>query len=527
MPTRPVLSPIAVAFTIALSFTPISVAAQESGAAERPRLPRTADGKPDLSGIWQVRNTAAADLQDHVAKLGMPAGTGVVVGNEIPYQAWAAERKTQNLRTRRTSDPVAQCYMPGVPRIMYLNFPFQIFQTSAAIAMTFEWSHIHRLIYTDGSQHPDDLEFWMGDSRGHWEGDTLVVDVTNHNDKTWLDMAGNFHTDALRVIEKYRLRDADTIQYDATIEDAKAFTKPWTISMPLHRQRDAVRLLEYPCQAEVEEDNGAFPREDRTWYPGPGTAAPAAAAQSRLRPAPAVATAAHGIRRMPDGKPDLQGIYQSDSRGGNQGLEQRARDGLTPATRGLIADPPDGKLPAQPWARAEEASRSTPERGYDDPTAHCFAAGVPRSMYVPQPYQIVQTADYVVLLFERMSWRIVSLDGRSHLPDHMRLWQGDSVGRWEGDTLVVDTTNLNGKTWLNEGGQVVSHAEHVVERLTPVDANTINYEATVTDPIVYTRPWTLAFPIKRQKGELLEVACLEDDQDLAHLKAIKDAAARK
>ena len=109
----------------------------------------------------------------------------------------------------------------------------------------------------------------------------------------------------------------------------------------------------------------------------------------------------------------------------------------------------------------------------------------------------------------------------------MRLWQGDSLGRWEGDTLVVDTANLNGKTWLNEGGQIVSHAEHVVERFTPVDANTINYEATVTDPIVYTRPWTLAFPIKRQKGELLEVACLEDDQDLAHLKAIKDAAARK
>ena len=109
----------------------------------------------------------------------------------------------------------------------------------------------------------------------------------------------------------------------------------------------------------------------------------------------------------------------------------------------------------------------------------------------------------------------------------MRLWQGDSIGRWEGDTLVVDTTNLNGKTWLNEGGQVVSHAEHVVERFTPADQNTINYEATIMDPIVYTRPWTLSFPIKRQKGELLEVACLEDDQDLVHLKAIKDAAAKK
>jgi hypothetical protein len=129
-----------------------------------------------------------------------------------------------------------------------------------------------------------------------------------------------------------------------------------------------------------------------------------------------------------------------------------------------------------------------------------------------------------VIILERMSWRIVPLDGRAHIPDTIRLWQGDSVGRWDGDTLVIDTANLNGKTWLNEVGEVVSHAAHVVERLTPVDANTIAYEATVTDPVVYSRPWTIALPLNRQKDELLEVACHEDDQDLAHLKAIKDAA---
>ena len=145
-------------------------------------------------------------------------------------------------------------------------------------------------------------------------------------------------------------------------------------------------------------------------------------------------------------------------------------------------------------------------------------------MYVPQPIQILQPPGYVVFLFERMSWRIVPLDGRAHLPDSIRLWQGDSVGRWEGDTLVVDTANFNGKTWLNEVGEIVSHAERVVERLTPVDADTINYEATVTDPIVYTRPWTIAFPLRRIKDDLLEVACHEDNQDLQHLKEIKDAA---
>jgi hypothetical protein len=123
-----------------------------------------------------------------------------------------------------------------------------------------------------------------------------------------------------------------------------------------------------------------------------------------------------------------------------------------------------------------------------------------------------------------MAWRTVALDRRTHLPDTIRLWQGDSIGRWEGDTLVVDTRNFNGKTWLNEVGEIVSHALQVVERFTPVDADRIQYEATVTDPIVYTRPWTIAMPLNRQPGELLEVACLEDNQDLAHLKEIRDAA---
>ena len=184
-------------------------------------------------------------------------------------------------------------------------------------------------------------------------------------------------------------------------------------------------------------------------------AAPAAAA-----PAPPPGP----IRRMPEGKPDLTGFFQSDAGGSNYGIERHERDFLTPATRGVLIDPPDGILPSMPWARAERIERELPHRGYDDPTAHCFVAGVPRSMYTPSPYQILQFPNYVVILFERMSWRQIPLDGRTHLPDNVRLWQGDSVGHWEGDTLVVDTKNLNGKTWLNERGDVVSHAETVVER---------------------------------------------------------------
>ncbi len=245
------------------------------------------------------------------------------------------------------------------------------------------------------------------------------------------------------------------------------------------------------------------------------------------RPAAAARPPAGPVRRLTDGKPDLQGHYLPDAGGANYGLEKHEAVFLTPPGRGVVIDPPDGKLPLQPWAKAETDSRNTPERGYDDPTAHCFVAGVPRSMYTPSPLHILQPPGYVVMLFERMSWRTIPLDGRQHLPDSIRLWQGDSVGRWEGDTLVIDSTNFNGKTWLNEVGEMISHAEHVVERLTAVDADTINYQATITDPVVYTRPFTIAFPLRRQQDELLESACHEDNQDLQHLKEVRDAAREK
>ncbi len=182
----------------------------------------------------------------------------------------------------------------------------------------------------------------------------------------------------------------------------------------------------------------------------------------------------------------------------------------------------------QPWAVLEKVDRNRDERGYDDPTAHCFPAGVPRSMYVPAAFYIVQTPGYVVFLHERVAWRIVRLaSGSTHLPDNIRLWQGDSIGHWEGDTLVVDTANMNGKTWLNEIGEIVSYAEHVVERFTPTGPDSIRYEATITDPVVYTRPWTIAFTANRQKGEMIEVACHEEDRDLVHLKAVRDATRGK
>jgi hypothetical protein len=232
-------------------------------------IPRMADGRPNLQGIWQVRNRASYDLQDHVARHGMPAGRGVVDGGVIPYQPWAVKKKAENFANRAAADPLSHCFLPGVPRIMYMEWPFQIFQTPTHVAMTFEWTQVHRLIYTNGSKPADGIEFWMGDSRGRWEGDTLVVDVTNHNDRTWFDMAGNFHSEALKVVERYTMLDRDTLRYEATIEDPKVFTRPWTIRMPLHRHKDMSRLLEYQCQAEKEEATGDFEREPRTWYSTP------------------------------------------------------------------------------------------------------------------------------------------------------------------------------------------------------------------------------------------------------------------
>jgi hypothetical protein len=238
-----------------------------AGAQSDP-IPRTADGKPNLQGIWQVRNRAAVNLEDHPARYGMPAGRSVVEGGEIPYQDWALDHRAENFANRATVDPLNSCYMPGVPRIMYMDYPFHIFQTPDHIAMTFEWSYVFRLIYTNGEELPyPGIGFWMGDSRGRWEGDTLVVDVTHLNDRTWFDMSGNFHSDEMLLTERYTMLDANTIEYEVTVEDPAVFTRPWTIRMPLYRQTDMARILEYYCQAEAEEASGDFERDPRTWFP--------------------------------------------------------------------------------------------------------------------------------------------------------------------------------------------------------------------------------------------------------------------
>jgi hypothetical protein len=219
--------------------------------------PRASDGKADLQGIWQVRNTAAGALEAHGASLGIQAGNSVIVDppdGKIPYQPWAAEKRNENYKNRAAADPLNKCYLPGVPRVTYLPFPLQIFQTPKFVAMASEYDHSTRTIPVDGSKHLEDIDFWMGDSRGRWEGDTLVVETTDFNDQTWFDSSGDFHSGELKLTERFTRTDPDTLLYEATFEDPKVFTRPWKISMPLYRHTEKnFQLYEYECPIYLDE----------------------------------------------------------------------------------------------------------------------------------------------------------------------------------------------------------------------------------------------------------------------------------
>ena len=223
-------------------------AAPAAGAAASGQDAAAAAERPDLSGIWQALNSASWNLEDHNAEDGVPAGLSVVVGGSIPYRDDALAQRQANHENRATDDPVRQCFLPGVPRIMYMPFPFRIVQTPDHVVMMFEFAHAVRIVYTDGSPHPLPNDFWMGDSRGHWEGGTLVIDTTHFNDRTWFDAAGNYHGNQLHVVERLTPRGDDHILYEATIEDPEVFTEPWTIRMPLYRRlEENLQILDYDC----------------------------------------------------------------------------------------------------------------------------------------------------------------------------------------------------------------------------------------------------------------------------------------
>jgi hypothetical protein len=234
-----------------------------AGHAQGGAMPRSADGKPDFTGIWQAMNSANWDLQAHTARRGpvvalgaafsIPAGPGVVEGNEIPYLSAAAARKKENADYWLARDPEIKCYLPGVPRMMYMPYPLQIVQGRDTIMMASEFASASRTIRMN-SKEKSPTDSWMGWSIGRWDGDALVIDVTDQNDQTWFDRAGNFHSEALKVVERYTFVDRNTINYEATMEDPKVFSRPWKISMPLYRHVEKnAQVMEYKCVEFVEE----------------------------------------------------------------------------------------------------------------------------------------------------------------------------------------------------------------------------------------------------------------------------------
>jgi hypothetical protein len=241
----------------------LSLALPIAAQTAAPPIPRAADGKPNLTGLWQAFGTADWDIQDHGAQAGpffqlgaigaIPPGQGIVDGGEIPYLPAAEAQKKENYATRWKQDPVIKCYMPGVPRATYMPFPFQIIQSQKDILIAYEYATTNRLINM-GKRQDAAVDTWMGTSNGRWEGDTLVVDVTGFNGMAWFDRAGNFASDSLHVVERYSLLDANTMNYEATIEDPTVFSRTWKISVPLYRHREKnARLLEFKCVEFTEE----------------------------------------------------------------------------------------------------------------------------------------------------------------------------------------------------------------------------------------------------------------------------------
>jgi hypothetical protein len=239
--------------------------------------PRVMEGHPDLNGVWQALVTANIDLEDHESQSGphpellgayggWPAGQGVVEGGEIPYKPEAVAKKQQNVANRMKvdvhedttwhdiGDPELKCYMPGVPRATYMPFPLQIVQGSAdSILISYEFASATRIVRMNWKgEAPTDS--WMGWSRGSWDGDTLVVDVTGQRPETWFDRAGNYHTDALHVVERYTPVSPYHLMYEATIEDPNVYTRPWKISFPLYRRMEKnIQALEFKCVPFTEE----------------------------------------------------------------------------------------------------------------------------------------------------------------------------------------------------------------------------------------------------------------------------------
>lgn len=228
------------------------------------QAPRDGYGYPDFNGIWQAIGTAHWDLETHESRAGplwqlgalgaIPGGLGIVEGGSIPYRAEALARKQENQANWLELDPVVKCYMPGIPRANYMPYPFQILQTPEHILFAYQFASASRTVFMNRPNYEAQIPTVMGHSLGHFEGDTLVINVSDQYELSWLDSSGNYHSENMKVSERFTLTGPNTLHYEATIEDPEIFTEPWKISMPLYRRLDRnMRLLEFKCQQYSEE----------------------------------------------------------------------------------------------------------------------------------------------------------------------------------------------------------------------------------------------------------------------------------
>ena len=481
------------------------------GRQEAPHLP---DGTPNLgstapgNGVWVRKPSPRAP---RVSNMG--AHPYLVEPNDgIPYQRWAKARAAYNQSVVDKYDPAGNCLPPGVPRMMSLPTSFEIIQESEPkrIVMLFEGAtYLWRQVFMDGRPHPQGdalTPTWLGHSVGHWDKDTLVIDTVGFNEGTWLDAYGNPHTDLLHVVEKIARPDLMTLRYEVTIDDPGAYTKPWISRWNIEWDPNG-QLHEYICQGEALAKQMAASAADAENSQAPGdppplrTTPPANTAGVRRR---IPKEAAEPTPRLTDGKPNL----------GGKGFWNLTRT-FNMAEPAALLDPKEGNF-HQPWAKAKAEFNWRNDQKYD-PEGYCLPPGGPRMMSLPYPMQFIMQPELkrVVMLEEGGShvFRIIHMDGRQHPADLTPTFLGHAIGRWEGDTLIVDSVGYNEQTWLDPWGNPHTDKLHVIERFSRPNLATLHYEATIDDPGAYTRTWTTGWDILwTPNGELMEYICQENNR---------------
>jgi hypothetical protein len=428
-------------------------------------VPRLPDGHPDLTGIWNGF-----------------AGGGVRGADAPNILPWAKKVVADRRANQGAEDFEARCLPGGPPR--QAPYHTALFATPKLVLMLFEGNtHMYRQFFLDGTPHPKDLKpTFYGDSRAHWDGDTLVVDTVSFFEKSWYDFAGTPHTKAMHLTETFHRRDYGHMDMQVTIEDPGVMTKPWVMNRTTTLET-GIEMTEYVCNEnnqDPEHLDAAIGGKSGSVKKTPMQLNGVPPVRARKPPAPP----AGPTPRSQDGKVDFSGVW-------------------VPTSTLLPRDPS-----YQPWAQKIYDERRA-NKGKDDPERFCLPNGGVRVN--PLPYKIVQRPETIALLWEgnTHSYRRFFLDGRSHnLELEPESWTGQSIGTWDGDTLVVDTVGFNDKTWLDSTGKPHSDAMHVVERYRRPDLGHLDVELTIEDakaltqPYTFTRSFTLA-----PAWELQEYVC--------------------